>query len=343
MTHLTGTGLRALFAGLAGVTAIASAANADVAEFYKDRNVTILMRTGPGGSFDLYARILAPHLARHIPGNPNIVIEHMPGAGGVNAANFIYSVAPQDGTRILQAHAIPLAEKLRPGGVRFESAKFNWLGAFDEIVQTVAVWHEAPVKTLEDLKSTDIIFGSMAKNHLTYQWGAILQENYGATYKMVTGYGSGGALNIAMENGEIQAWAASWENLVGTRPHWLKENKVRVLAQFTMERSPALPDVPTLLELSPPDKRDMAEFLVAGTPIARAMAVGPDVPAERVAALRKAFADAMADPALLAEAKKRNVSIRPRTAEEVHKLVDTIVGASPELVERVKKAVHLSE
>jgi tripartite-type tricarboxylate transporter receptor subunit TctC len=142
-----------------------------------------------------------------------------------------------------------------------------------------------------------------------------------------------------MERGEIHGWTPSWENLSGTRPEWVPEKKVRLLAQFTLEREPYLKDVPTLVELSPPDKRDVAEFMISGTPIARAIALGPGVPADRVAALRKAFEETMKDPAFLAECEKRKLSIGPRTHQQVHALVNKIVSAPPELVERVKKAI----
>lgn len=341
MKHRLSVLLGVICAGLTTSPVLADS----VADFYKGRTISLLMGTGPGGSYDLYARVIAPHLARHIPGNPTIIIEHMPGAGGVNAGNYIFGAGPQDGSKILETHALPLMEKLRSGkqAVRYKSDKLQWLGAFDEIVQVMTVWHTAPVKTLDDLKKKEIIVGSMAKNHLTYQWASILQNNYGTAYKVITGYGSGGALNVAMEKGEIHAWTASWENLKGTRPQWLKDKTVRLFAQFTMERNPELPDIPTLIELSPPDKRAEAEFLVAGTPIARAMAVGPGVPADRVAALRKAFDDTMKDKALLADAEKRQLSIRPRGAAEVTALVNKIVSASPELVARVKASIGQTE
>ena len=256
------------------------AAAESVADFYKGKTIAIIMGTGPGGSYDLYGRTIAEHLTRHIPGNPSIIIEHMPGAGGVIAGNHVYSTAPQDGTKILLSHAIPLSEKLVPTGVRFESAKFNWLGAYDEIVQIMTMWHTAPAQTIEDLKTKDgIVIGSFAKTHLTYQWASLLTNAIGAKYKIITGLRSGNENNLAMERGEIHGWTASWENLNGTRPQWIPEKKVKLLVQFTMEREPYLKDVPTLVELSPPDKKDVAEFVISGTPFARAMAVGPGVPA----------------------------------------------------------------
>ena len=212
------------------------------------------MGTNPGGSYDLYGRVIAEHLSRHIPGNPTIIMEHMPGAGGVIAGNHIYGPGPQDGTKILLSHSIPLAEKLEPKGVRFESAKFHWLGTFDAIAHTMAIWHEAQVNTIDDLKTKPLTIGSFAKAHLTYQWPAMMKYVLGTNFKVITGYRSGSDCNLAMERGEIQGWAASWENLAGTRPQWLAEKKVSVLLSFTLERKKQIPDVPTLLELARPTR-----------------------------------------------------------------------------------------
>jgi tripartite-type tricarboxylate transporter receptor subunit TctC len=316
-------------------------AQKEVADFYKGKTVTVFMGTGPGGSFDLYGRVIGAHLSRHIPGNPNIIIEHMPGAGGANAGNHLYGVGTQDGSRILLTHAITLVEKLQPGpSVRFQTAKFQWLGAYDAIAQGLTLWHGTGVKTADQVKTGNFTVGAFNKNHLTYQWAALIKLALGAKYNIVAGYRSGNDLNLAMERGEVAGWVASYENLAGTRPQWLKENKIATFVQCTLERHAGWKDVPTLVEISPPEYKDVMEFMVSSTPLARAMAVGPGVPKDRVAALRKAFDDTMKDPAFLAEAKKRNLEINPRSWQATHALVDRIVNASPQLVDRVKKAIQ---
>ena len=324
------------------VTALSAspAAAQSVAEFYKGNTIAILMGTGPGGSFDLYGRTIAAHLGRHIPGNPNVIVEHMPGAGGAIAGNHIYGPAPQDGTKILLAHAIPIAEKMLGGkNIRFKTREFHWLGAYDAIAQVMAIWHTAGVKTLDDLKTKDIVVGSFSNTHLTYQWAMLTKWVLNTKYKVITGYNSGNANNLAMERGETHGWTPSWENLVGTRPQWLKEKKVNLLVQYTLERAASMKDIPTLLELASPQQRDVVEFITSGTPIARSMAVGPKVPKDRVDALRKAFDALMKDKAFLAEAEKRQLGISPRTGVQVQALVDKVITASPELVARVKTAV----
>jgi tripartite-type tricarboxylate transporter receptor subunit TctC len=325
---------------IAALAFAATPASADaVADFYRGKTISMTMGTGPGGSFDLYGRTIAQYMTKYIPGNPSIIMEHMPGAGGVIAANHIYGTAPQDGTKMLLSHAITLSEKLTPTGVRFETAKMQWLGAFDAISQMMVLWHTVPVNTIAELKNADIVIGSFSRNHLTYQWASLLKDAIGAKYKIITGIRSGNDNNLSMERGETHGWTPSWENLNGTRPQWIAEKKVKFLASFTLERPSYLKDVPTLIELAPPEKRDVAEFVISGTPIARSIALGPGVPADRVAALRKAFQETLKDKDFLADTAKRKLSVDPRTHQQVQAMVNKIVTASPDLVERVKKAI----
>ena len=330
---------------LAATVALTTTGTAEsVAEFYQGKTIAIVMGTGPGGSYDLYARTIAAHLSKHIPGNPNIIVEHLPGAGGAIAGNHTYGVAPQDGTKSLETHALPLIEALQGGkGIQFKSDKFNWLGAYDSISQVMALWHTAPAQTIDELKTKDMVLGAFNKGHLSYHWAMLAKNVLGAKYKVIIGYRSGNDLNLAMERGEVNGWAASWANLTATKQQWLRDKKVVTPVQFALEREHDLPNVPTLLELSPPDQKAIVEFIASGQPIARAMAVGPGVPADRVAALRKAFDELMQDQDFLADCAKRKLSIRPRSAAQVAKLVHTITSASPELVARVKKSIGLAE
>ena len=330
----------ALLAPFVLAMAVPLAAAQPAADFYKGKVVGIVMGTGAGGSYDLYGRTIAAHLGRLIPGNPTIIIEQMPGAGGVIAGNFIFNTAPQDGTKILMSHPLPLIERLEPNqGVRYESAKFQWLGTYDSISQVMALWHTAPAQSVTEPKSKELVLGSFNKTHLSYQWAMMAKNVLGAGYKVITGYPSGNHLNLAMERGEISGWVVAWESLTGTKPDWLTDKKVSLPMQFTPARMRDLPDVPTLGELAPPDKKDIVDFIVSGTPFSRALAVGPRVPADRVAILRRAFDDLMKDPAFLADAAKLKLSIEFRNAEQVDVMVNKIVGASPELVTRVKQAI----
>jgi tripartite-type tricarboxylate transporter receptor subunit TctC len=325
---------------IATLFATSVCAQQSVADFYKGKTITILMGTGPGASYDLYGRTIAEHLGKHIPGRPNIVVEHMPGAGGVVAGNHIYGPAPQDGSKLLLAHALPLIERMSPNGVRYESRKMHWLGSYDAIAQMMAIWHEVPVRSLDEFKTRDFVVGSFNKTHFSYQWAMLTKHILGTKYRVTTGYPSGNHLNLAMERGEIAGWTASWESIAAGRPQWLTEKKVYFPVQYTLERMAELPHVPTLAELSPPELRPMPEFIASGTPFARAMAVGPGVPKDRVAALRKAFDDLMADREFLALAEKRKLDIHPRNADATNALLERVVGASPEFVAQVMKVIE---
>jgi tripartite-type tricarboxylate transporter receptor subunit TctC len=313
----------------------------DAEAFFKGRTISILMGTGPGGSYGLYGRVIATHIAKHIPGKPNIIIENMPGAGGANAGNFIYANAPQDGSKILMTHALPLIEKLSGRkNLKFKSDKFQWIGSFGEITQVLTLWHSAPAKTLAEVKTAkNLVLGTMGNSHLSYQWASLLKLATGAPYKIITGYTNGGAINLAMERGEVHGWTVAYESIAGSKPKWISEKKVNMLVSFTLERLQQLPDVPTLIELMPKENRDIAQLLAAGTPIARGLTYGPNVPKERVAAVRSAFDAMMKDKDFIAEAAKRQLALRYRSAGEVQKLVETITSASPELVARTMKAV----
>jgi hypothetical protein len=229
---------------------------------------------------------------------------------------------------------------MSPAGVQYESRKLQWLGSYDAIAQMMAIWHEAPVKSLDDLKNGEFVVGSFNRTHFSYQWAMLTKHILRTNYRVTTGYPSGNHLNLAMERGEITGWTASWESFASGRPDWLRDQKVRFLVAYTLERMRELPDVPTLAELAPPEQRAMPEFIASGTPFARALAVGPGVAQDRVAALRKAFDDLMLDQEFLALATKRKLDINPRNATATNALLDRVVGASPEFVARVMKAIE---
>jgi tripartite-type tricarboxylate transporter receptor subunit TctC len=337
------TGITSLSAiAILGTAALTtSAMGQDAAGFYKGKTITMTMGTRPGGSFQIYGQLLSKHMKRHIPGQPTIVANFMPGAGGTKAANYLYAAAAKDGSQMLLSHAIPLAQVLKPKGLKFKSEKFQWLGSFSAITQILTTWHSSPVKTLADAKSKQGIMSAFAKNHLTYQYVSMANNLLGTKFKIVVGYRGGARNNQAMEQGESHGWVPSWGNLNGTKPHWLAEKKVNLLMLYAFKRLPELPNVPTFLELVSAKDRPVAEFLINGTPIARSLAVPPGVPAGRVAALRAAFDKTMTDNAFRGEAKRRKMLIQPRKWQETTALVNKIVNASPELVARVKKAAGL--
>jgi tripartite-type tricarboxylate transporter receptor subunit TctC len=195
-----------------------------VADFYRGKTVTIVLGTGPGRTYDLYARLLASHMPKHIPGKPNMVVQYMRGAGGLKATNYMYNAAPQDGTVIATLFAsLPLLEKLRPKAAKYESQKFGWLGAYARIVNVIAVNSDAPAVTIEQAKKKEVVIGSIGKSNSTYQWPALLNSVLGTKFKIISGYRSGGAIYKAMESGEVHGYSPVWLSLSATKADWLKE------------------------------------------------------------------------------------------------------------------------
>ena len=320
-----------------------TAARADaVADFYRGRTITIVLGTGPGRTYDLYARLLANHMPKHMPGHPNMVVQYMRGAGGLKATNYVFNAAPQDGTVIATLFAsLPGLEKLRPKAAKYKSLEFNWLGAFSRIVNVLAVMSDAPATTLDDAKNKQVVIGSIGTGNSTYQWPALINDILGTKFKIVSGYRSGGAIYKAMESGEVHGYSPVWLSLSATKAAWLRDNKVSVLAQMGLQRIPALPDTPMLIDLAKSDEdKDLVRFLASGSPLGRSALTTPGVPADRLAALRKAFAATVADPAYLAEAKARKLLIAPSSRHAVEAAVKQIVGTPAPLMARIKKILN---
>lgn len=327
-------GLLALF----GVAAPAAAQPA--AEFYKGKTIAFVVGFTAGGNYDFYARLLSEFMGRHVPGNPSFVVQNRPGAGSRNAAAYVFNVAPKDGTVIaMTTNLLPLFQVL-DAAPKFDLSKAHFLGNMTETVSVLSLWHTAPVKTLDEAKRIEAILGSTGRTGETYIVPQIMNGVLGTKFKIVTGYPGINEISLAMERGELHGRNGSWDNLMQQKPEWVREKKVNILVQvgFTKERE--LPDVPLLSELAAnADDRALLD-LVSGYPaFARAPWVAAEVPAYRVAALRKAFDALMKDEAFLADAKKRKLEIGPRNAAQVHALVNKLASASPELVERVKKAI----
>ncbi len=313
-----------------------------VADFYSGRTITIVLGTGPGRTYDLYARLLAAHMPRHIPGNPNMVVQYMRGAGGLKATNYVFNAAPRDGTVIATLFAsLPSLEKLRPKAAKYKSLEFNWLGAFSRIVNVIAVMSNAPATTLDDAKNKEVVIGSIGKANTTYQWPALINGILGTKFKIVSGYRSGGAIYKAMESGEVHGYSPVWLSLSATNAAWLRDKKVSVLAQMGLEKIDALPNTPMLIDLVKSDEdKALVKFLASGSPLGRSALTTPGVPADRLAALRKALAATVTDPAYLADAKARKLLIAPSSREAVEAAVRQIAATPEPLMARFKKIMN---
>lgn len=314
--------------------------------FYQGKQITMVVGSAPSGGYDLYARLLARHWPQLIPGTPNIVVQNMDGAGSLVATNFIANTAPRDGTTVggVQNHMgfEPLLGMTGPReNVRFKAQELNWLGSAAKEVPVVAVWHESPIMTLDDAFKQEVLMGSSGIATSDSVYANVMNAMLGTKFKVIAGYKSQGELGAAMERGEV-AGRAGWftSSLTSTRGDWLRDKKVRVLAQLALEKHPDFPDVPLVLDWAKSaDVKPQLEFSLAWMLMGRPFVAPPAVPADRVKLLRDSFMQAMAAPGLLEEAKKLKLEISPMSGVEIDQLLAKYYKTPPDVVEKVRKIV----
>ena len=313
-----------------------------VEEFYRGRKIDLVIGYSPGGTYDLYARLVARHLGRHIPGKPLIVPRNMPGAGSRTAATFVASIAPRDGSVLATAdQSLALQQAAGDNRIKFDTTKFIYIGNPNVENNTTVTWHASGVKTIEDAKRRTVTMGATGGS-TSSQYPKAMNALLGTRFKIILGYPGGNDINLAMERGEVDGRGSnSWASWKATRPHWLAENKINILVQIGLKKAPDLPGVPLLMDLAAnPDDRALLRLLSGSTQIGRPIFTTPEVPAERVAALRTAFDAMLRDPAFLQEAKKENFDIDPVSGEALQKLVGEIAATPKAQGERLRKIIE---
>ncbi len=327
----------ALSLALLGAAALPAQAE-PVAEFYRGKTINLVVGTSPGNDYDYRGRIIARHMGRHIPGEPIVVPQNMPGAGGIKAANYFASIAPKDGTVVHMIMTNMMAtQAMQIPGVEFDTRQFRWLGNTTSTPNVINSWHTSGITRIEQVKTKELIVGA-PKGTAGVVYPTLLNKLAGMKFKIVTGYPGGNEVNIAMERGEVLGRGSnSWASWKSTKPDWLAEKKIIMLAQVGLKRDPELAEVPLLLELVTDDRdRKLMTFISAETAISRALVTTPGVPAERVTALRRAFDATMKDPQFLAEADKAKMDIRAMTGEDAQVIADGIANTPAEVVNYAK-------
>ena len=321
----------ALFALGAGGPASADA----VADFYKGNTVTVMVPSGLGATLGLYGRLVTEHLGDHIPGKPTVIIQSRPGGGGTTGAAFAYNAAPKDGTYIAQVLAPSVLTPLLRD-VKFDASKFKWLGSLTPRPAVISVWHTAPATSVDAAKTTEVVMGSTGLGSETYIVPTLMNEVLGTKFKIVKGYKGGGEVNKAMEAGEVHGRMQYWSGWTAGKPAWLAENKLVHLAQYG-GKIPELPNVPQLADLAQSQEaKDMVAFVETAPKIGMGFWVHPEVPGDRLAALRKAFMAMMSDAKFKEAAEKLNAPIEPVAGEELDKLVAAAYATPKETVEKLK-------
>jgi tripartite-type tricarboxylate transporter receptor subunit TctC len=335
--------LKVAAAAAALLLAVPSAFAADsVADFYKGRTVTIDIGYSAGGGYDLYARVLARHLGAHIPGNPSVIPQNMPGAGSLKATNYLYNVAPKDGTVIATfARGMAMQPLFDNTGVEFDAQKLNWIGSITNEVSICAFRTDSGIKTWQDMLTKSYTVGGTGSGSDTDVFPDVLRHMFHMKIKLVTGYPGGKDILLAMQRGEVKGRCGwSWSSVKSTSYALYQNKEITVPVQLALKKHPDLPDVPLIMDLTKdPDERAALRLIFGRQSVARPYAAPPGVPAERIAALRKAFDDTMKDPAFLAEADKTKLEVEPVSGVEVQELVTEIYKSSPKVVKIAAEAV----
>jgi len=311
----------------------------NVSDFYRGKTLTFIVTTSAGGDYDRRARLVARYMERHIPGQPKIIVQNMVGGGGIRGINYIYRIAPRDGTVIGSIEQLaPLAQAFGEKGVDYDLLKGAYIGNTTNSPIVLASWHTAAVKTFEDAMRTELILAASGAGSANTHVPRMMNELLGTKFKIVGGYPGGNEMYLAMESGEVQGRATqNWAGWKSQRPDWLRDRKLNLLAQAGNRKHPELPDVPLLRDFAktPEDKQVLGIYFDT-MDMARPFWIGPDIPADRVAALRKAFDATMADTDFLAEAKRMIIDIEPTPGEEVQRIIASVINAPEPIMKRAR-------
>lgn len=331
--------------GLVALTAvlllIATPSRAD--DFFAGKTITLMAHTAPGGGYDTYLRLLSRHMGRFIAGQPTLIVTNKPGAGGLLALNHAGNLAPRDGTFMtLVQQAILLHEPMGAPGLQVSLRQLNWIGNLSQSNNLVVTWHTSPVKTIEDAKVREATLGASGTGSTAAQLPVFINAILGTRFKVVLGYDGGTSIQLAMQRGEVEGRGANtWSSYKATTPNEVRDGKYNLLIQVGLRKEPDLPNVPLLTELSrgDPQKEPIARFVSLAMTVSRPLAAPPNVSADRVAILRKAFDATMKDAAFLTEADKLGAEIDPMNGREVQDAVGEILSTPKDVIARIQAAL----
>jgi tripartite-type tricarboxylate transporter receptor subunit TctC len=307
------------------------------------KQLTVLVDSTPGSTYDFYGRAVGKYMARHLAGQPTLVVQNMPGAGGLNATNYLYNISPKDGSTIaVISRGLPVQPLLDPAGVRFDALKMNWIGSPADEVSVVFSWHTKPFKTVEDMRERQMIIPATGTGADSITFPYVLNGVLGTKFKIVAGYPGGSELQLAVERGEADGIAStSWSNLKASRMDWIRDKKINIILQMGLRKHPDLPDVPFVMDYAKTDSdRQVLELVFSRQAMAWPFAAPPGVAPERVQELRDAFDAAMKDAEFAAEVGKIHLEVRPITGAEIEALLNRIYHGPPEIIARTKAVLE---
>jgi tripartite-type tricarboxylate transporter receptor subunit TctC len=302
--------------------------------FFRGRTINLVIGYSAGGGYDLYARELAKFLGRHIPGEPSVVPQSMPGAGSLKAANYIYGVAPKDGTALGSFARGMALDPLLTGNAKFDGRKFTWLGSITKDTSVCISWHDSPITNWDDLIHKESKFGGEGAGSDPDEFANVLRVVFDSKVRLITGYPGTADMTLAMERGEIDGLCGiSWSTIVSRHQDWIVGKKIHVLVQAALQSDSALPDVPVMIDqTNDARKREMLRMILAPQTIARPIAAPPGVPPERAAMLQKAFGDTMRDPDFLADMQRMGLDVAPVSAADIDALLAELYATPPDVI-----------
>lgn len=328
-----------LLAAAMSAALYAPAAAQSVADFYKGNTIRIVIWASAGGEYDIHGKLVSRHIGRHIPGNPTVVPTQMTGGGGLVAANYLYNVAPKDGTAMgILVSSLPFLQAIGLPGVRFDAARFNWVGTIAPTQENLVAWHTAPVKKFEDLRTTEFVLGASGAGSTSVITPTMINALLGTKIKIVPGYPGGSQINLAMERGESMGRWNTWSSWKATHPDWIKNGKIIFLVQSALRKPKDLQGPPLLIDLAKnEDDRRIFELLATNAETGRPLVATPDVPEDRMKAIIAAYRAMIQDAEFVAEAKKLKVEIDPIIGEDMQAMVRRALATPKPLTERIKK------
>jgi tripartite-type tricarboxylate transporter receptor subunit TctC len=330
---------RILAAALLALGALTGAHAQTVEEFYKKTPLSVYVGSGAGGGFDEIARVFSVHFARHLPGQPSVIIKNMPGAGGLLNVNFMYAQAPRDGSAIAAPfNTVFLLPLFGDPAAKFDARKFTWIGSLDKQTGTCVVWHTSNIRTLEDASKREVQVGATGVNATPAIFSNLMNTLFGTRFKVISGYTTN-EMRFALERGETEGVCGlAWQTYKAVQPGWIENGLIRPIAQMGLVKNRDLPDVPLAIDLlKDPADRNVFELVVLPQEFGRPFIAPPGIPADRAAAMTKAFAQTLTDPAFLADAARIRLSLDPLTGEEIMRLLDEAHGAPKDVIDRAAK------
>ena len=329
---------------LACVFACSAARAQSPADFYKGKTVSIIVGFGAGGGYDLYARLLGRFMGEHIPGKPNVIVQNMDGAGSVRAANFVYAAAPKDGTVIAAVNQnMPMYQLLGGKAAQFVASKMVWLGSMGGSNGLLYTWHTSPVKSIEEAKRTEVKLGGTGTNSDSHIFPTLINNLLGTKFKVINGYAGGSKeVHLALERGEVEGRGGNaWASLTSSNRDWIDQKKLNILVQIGFKPEAEIAHVPMLQDFVTNDRdRQIVDLVSLPTVLGYAHWVAPEVPTDRVAALRSAYAATMKDPAFLAEAQRLSMMLRPATGAEVEAQVAKVASTPRPVLEEAARVLE---